>query len=286
MKALDLAHEVAERLARSGSPSPGPEARTLIAHVLGVEPAQLFIASVSPRQQAVVAELVGRRAEGAPLQHLTGEAYFRYETLAVGPGVFIPRPETEEMVSWALSWLSARPVERRRVVELCAGSGAISRSLARELGHIELHAVENSPKAHRYLQHNLDGLGVTIVLGDMADAFRELDGTVDLVIANPPYIPEAHRLLLPSDVLQDPAEALFAGEDGLAKLHVVADVARRLLRPDGWLATEHDDSHAPGVVTLLQDAGFHQVISHNDLTGRPRYVTAAAPRKMAGLTCE
>ena len=277
MRAQDLAHEVAERLTHSGSPSPGPEARTLVSHVLGIEPAQLLIASVSPRQRAVVDALVEQRAEGVPLQHLTGVAWFRYETLAVGPGVFIPRPETEEMVGWALRELAARPIDRRRVVELCAGSGAITASIARELGHVELHAVELSPEAHRYLVHNLEGLDVDVVLGDMADAFRELDGTVDLVIVNPPYIPEAHRLLLRSDVLQDPAEALFSGADGLDAMHVVAEVATRLLRPDGLLATEHDDSHAPAVVALFEAAGFRDVASHDDLTGRPRYVTASAP---------
>lgn len=277
MRAQDLAHEVAERLSRSGSPSPGPEARTLVAHVLGIEPSQLLIASASPRQRAAVEALVEQRAEGVPVQHLTGVAHFRHESLAVGPGVFIPRPETEEMVGWALRTLAGRPAERRHVVELCAGSGAITAALARELGHVELHAVERSPEAHRYLTHNLEGLGVDIALGDMADAFQDLNGAVDLVIVNPPYVPEAHRLLLPSDVLHDPAEALFAGPDGLDALHVVARVARRLLRPDGWLVTEHDDSHAPAVVALFEEAGFRAVTAHLDLTGRPRYVSAAAP---------
>lgn len=277
MNAADLAQEVAGQLSLSGSPSPGPEARTLVAHVLGVEPSQLFSASASEQDRAALQALVEQRASGVPLQHITGVAWFRYVTLAVGPGVFIPRPETEELVGWALTQLAQRPKGRRRVVELCAGSGAITASLARELGHVELHAVERSAEAHSYLRRNLEGLGVDIVLGDMAEAFHELDGTVDLVIVNPPYVPEGHRLLLPSDVLHDPAEALFAGEDGLAALHVVADVARRLLRPDGWLATEHDDSHAPAVVALLEAAGFRSVVSHPDLTGRPRYATAAAP---------
>lgn len=278
MRATDLAHEVALKLTRSGSPSPGPEARTLVAHVLGLEPSQLFSAIASPGQQAEVDALVERRAQGEPLQHLTGVAFFRHESLSVGPGVFIPRPETEEMVGWALTRLAERPAGRRRVVELCAGSGAITAALAREMGQVELHAVELSPEAHRYLVQNLSGLGVDIVLGDMADAFRDLDGTVDLVIVNPPYIPEAHRHLLPSDVLEDPAEALFSGADGLTAMRAVVDVARRLLRTDGWLVTEHDDSHAAAVVALLEDAGFRAVTPHLDLAGRPRYVSAAAPQ--------
>ena len=277
MRAQDVAHELAERLSRAGSPSPGPEARILVAHALGIEPSQLLISRVSKRQRPVIDALAERRAEGVPLQHLTGEAYFRHETLKVGPGVFIPRPETEEMVGWALDRLAERPSDRRRVVELCAGSGAITAALARELGHIELHAVELSPEAHAYLARNLEGLGVDILLGDMAEAFHELDGTVDLVIANPPYIPEAHRQILPDDVLQDPEIALFSGPDGLDALRVVAEVGRRLLRPGGLLATEHDDSHAPAVVELFETAGFAEVASRNDLTGRPRFVTATRP---------
>lgn len=271
----EVAFEVAARLARAGSPSPGPEARQLVAHVLGVEPSGLLrVGGVDDAQRAAIDELARRRAEGVPLQHLTGEAHFRYETLAVGPGVFIPRPETEEMVGWALERLAERPVGCRRVVELCAGSGAISASIARELGGVEVHAVELSDDAFPYLTRNLEGLGVDVVHGDMAEAFRHLDGAVDLVIANPPYIPETHRGLLPTDVVDhDPELALFSGHDGLDALRVVADVAARLLLPGGLLATEHDESHAGEVVSLVSGAGFCDVTSHPDLTGRPRYVT-------------
>ena len=271
----EVAFAVAERLARAGSPSPGPEARQLVAHVLGVEPSALVrIDAVTGAQRARIDELAGRRAEGVPLQHLTGVAYFRYETLAVGPGVFIPRPETEEMVGWALTRLAERPVGSRRVVELCAGSGAITAAIGRELGGVELHAVEVSADALGYLTRNLEGLAVDVVHGDMADAFRHLDGEVDLVIANPPYVPETHRGLLPTDVVEhDPELALFSGPDGLDALRVVAGVAARLLRPGGVLATEHDESHADAVVELVAAAGFAAVTSRRDLTGRPRFVT-------------
>lgn len=271
----EVAFAVAERLARAGSPSPGPEARQLVAHVLGVEPSALLrIDGVTAAQRARIDELADRRAEGVPLQHLTGVAYFRYETLAVGPGVFIPRPETEEMVGWALTRLAERPVGSRRVVELCAGSGAITAAIGRELGGVELHAVEVSGDALGYLTRNLEGLAVDVVHGDMADAFRHLDGEVDLVIANPPYVPETHRGLLPTDVVEhDPELALFSGPDGLDALRVVAGVAARLLRPGGVLATEHDESHAEAVVGLVAAAGFGEVASRRDLTGRPRFVT-------------
>lgn len=272
----EVAHRVAQRLSKAGSPSPGPEARLLVAHVLGVEPSQLVrVDAVTDEQRSAIDELVTRRAAGVPLQHLTGVAYFRYETLAVGPGVFIPRPETEEMVGWALRQLDGRPVEERRVVELCAGSGAIASALARELPGVRLHAVELSAEAMAYLSRNLAGLDVEVVHGDMVEAFPHLDGSVDLVIANPPYIPENHRGLLPADVVDhDPGMALFSGPDGLDALRVVVSVAERLLRPGGLLATEHDDSHADAVVDLVAAAGFGEVLSHQDLTGHPRFVTA------------
>ncbi|MHA6511679.1 peptide chain release factor N(5)-glutamine methyltransferase [Tessaracoccus sp. Z1128] len=271
----EAAFEVAGRLARAGSPSPGPEARQIVAHVLGVEPSQLILVDgVTPAQRAAIDDMARRRASGIPLQHLTGVAHFRHETLKVGPGVFIPRPETEEMVGWALARLGERGVGRRRVVELCAGSGAITAAIGHELGGVELHAVELSGEALPYLTRNLAGLVVDVVHGDMAGAFTHLDGTVDLVIANPPYIPESHRGLLPSDVVDhDPGMALFSGAEGLDALRVVVRVAARLLRPGGLLATEHDESHAAAVVALVTSAGFADVVSRPDLTGRPRFVT-------------
>ncbi|GAA3857074.1 peptide chain release factor N(5)-glutamine methyltransferase [Tessaracoccus defluvii] len=275
----ELAYEAAGRLARSGSASPGPDARLLVAHVLGLRPGELMLVDeVSDEARAAVDALVERRAAGEPLQHLTGEAYFRRETLAVGPGVFIPRPETEVMVGWALDRLAARPDGERRVVELCAGSGAITAALTGELGGLDAHAVEISPEAFGYLERNLAGRGVGLVLGDMGDAFGELDGTVDLVIANPPYVPAGHRNLLPSDVVDhDPGIALFSGADGLDALRVVAAVAARLLRPGGLVTAEHDESHAPAVRALFAEAGFLDVVTHDDLARRPRFVTARLP---------
>lgn len=271
-----LAHEVALELTRSGSASPGPEARQLVAHVLGVEvPRLITVDEVSSEEEARIRELVARRCAGEPLQHLTGEAFFRYERLRVGPGVFIPRPETEEMVGWALSWLAARPAGERRVVELCAGSGAITAAISGELGSCELHAVEVSPEAFGYLEANLEGRGVDLRLGDMADAFHDLDGTVDLVIVNPPYIPTTQRPFLPSDVVDfDPELALFSGADGLDAIRVVARVAARLLSPGGALVTEHDESHAAGVRDVLAAAGLQEVTTHPDLAGRDRFTSA------------
>lgn len=270
----EVAFDLARFLTAAGSPSPGPEARTIVAHVLGVDVSRLpLIDAVTPDQQARIDALAARRAAGEPVQHLTGEAHFRYETLSVGPGVFIPRPETEVMVGWALDALSQR--QSRRVVELCAGSGAISAALLGEIGSVEAHAVEIDPVAYGFLETNLAGRGADLLLGDMAGAFRDLDATVDLVIANPPYIPTGMRPFLPSDVVEhDPSLALFSGPDGLGAIRQVADVAHRLLAHDGLVATEHDDSHQAGVLQIFRDRGFVDVAGHPDLTGRPRFVTA------------
>lgn len=270
----EVAFDLARFLTAAGSPSPGPEARTIVAHVLGVDVSRLpLIDAVTPDQQARIDALAARRAVGEPVQHLTGEAHFRYETLSVGPGVFIPRPETEVMVGWALDALSQR--QSRRVVELCAGSGAISAALLGEIGSVEAHAVEIDPVAYGFLETNLAGRGADLLLGDMTGAFRDLDATVDLVIANPPYIPTGMRPFLPSDVVEhDPSLALFSGPDGLGAIRQVADVAHRLLAHDGLVATEHDDSHQAGVLQIFRDRGFVDVAGHPDLTGRPRFVTA------------
>ncbi len=278
----EIAFDVAGRLARGGSPSPGPEARTIVAHVLGVEPRDLIrIDHVTDEQRQAIDALAERRVHGEPVQYLTGRAYFRHENLMVGPGVFIPRPETEELAGWVIARIAARPPGKRRVVELCAGSGAITAAILHEVGGVEIHAVERSPEAFEYLLRNLGGERADLVLGDMADALPDLDGTVDIVVANPPYVPETHRNLLPSDVADhDPHEALFAGPDGLDALRVVIATAGRLLAPGGCLATEHDESHAAAVAEMVSEAGFTAVETHADLAGRPRFVTAV---RVAGL---
>lgn len=285
--AYDVALEAGARLAAAGLPSPGADARILLAHVMGLDVSQMFTAPVvGPGQLAELDRLLGERIDGVPVQHLTGVAHFRHESLAVGPGVFIPRPETEVLVDLTLAVLAARPVGRRTVVELCAGSGAISLSLVRELGGVEVHAVELSDEAWPWLERNLAGTGVHLVHGDMASAFEDLAGEVDVVVANPPYVPAAHRDLLPRDVVgQDPDLALFSGDDGLDALRVVAARAARLLRPGGWVLAEHDESHAAEALALFDTPDFDDVTDHPDLAGRPRHLRARRrPRAdMAGL---
>lgn len=289
MRVQDAMAGAVHRLQAAGAPSPVADARILLTHVLGTTQALLGAPELNLDQVADFEAMIGRRVAGEPVQHITGLAPFRYEEIRVGPGVFIPRPETELLVGEALKVLAGRPVGQRRVVELCAGSGAISLSIAREMGGVELYAVELSDAAWPYLVANLEGLDVQLVHGDMADALRELDGTVDLVVANPPYVPETDRGVLPGDVLGfDPDMALFSGEDGLDALHVVRDVALRLLRPGGFVVAEHDEKQAGAVLDLFGAPHFSGTTDLLDLTDRPRHVVAqrrieATGVDMAGL---
>ncbi|MDO5737181.1 MAG: peptide chain release factor N(5)-glutamine methyltransferase [Propionibacteriaceae bacterium] len=275
MRARDAMTRAAGTLHAAGLPSPVPDARILLTHVLGSNHALLIVPDLTDSQRTEFNHMVSRRASGEPVQHITGVAPFRYEELRVGPGVFIPRPETELLVEEALHMLAARPVTERRVVELCAGSGAITLSLAKELGGLQLHAVEISDRAWPYLVENLEGVDVELRHDDMTNAFHELDALVDLVIANPPYVPEMDREILPSDVVGvDPEGALFSGADGMDALRAVHDVARRLLRPGGWVMAEHDEKQSTDVLELFGSPDFESTVDHRDLNDRPRYVVA------------
>ncbi len=279
---LPVPESASTLVARLSRRVPAHEARILLAHVLGTEPSRLLLAGAPDEaQRARLDALVERRIAGEPLQHLTGLAPFRTVELEVGPGVFIPRPETEVMTGWVLERLAgaACPV----VVELCAGSGAITKALATEFPDAAYHCVELSPDAHAYLVRNLAGLDVDVRLGDMADSFGDLDGTVDFVVANPPYVPLEHWADVPAEVRDfDPTLALVSGADGLDAMRVVADVAARLLRPGGWVAAEHaevQEESAPGV--FVRQGSFTAVSDHPDLTDRARFVTARRGGRMA-----
>ncbi|MGA4668570.1 peptide chain release factor N(5)-glutamine methyltransferase [Propionibacteriaceae bacterium Y1923] len=263
------------QLEAAGVASPSAEARTLLAHAAGVGLGELVLMTrLAPEAGERFADLVDRRAAGTPVQHLTGVAHFRTVGVAVGPGVFIPRPETEVMVGWALEAIAglASPV----VVELCTGSGAIARALAAEAPQASIHAVELDPPAARYAERNLFGTGVDLRVGDMADAFGDLDGTVDLVISNPPYIPLEAWESVQAEVRDfDPGAALFSGPDGLDAMRVVARVAARLLVPGGVVAAEHAEvQHDSAQQVFLDHGGFTGVRDHQDLTRRWRFVTA------------
>jgi release factor glutamine methyltransferase len=219
-----------------------------------------------------VRELATKRAKRVPLQHLTGRAPFRYLDLAVGPGVFVPRPETESMVGWGLDRLSGKPAPL--VVDLCSGSGAIALSVAYEHPGARVVAVERLPGALSWLRRNAASSSIKIIEGDATSpqVLSDLDGQVDLVLCNPPYVPSASPVA-PEVADHDPAPAVFAGPDGLAVIRGIVPRAAVLLRPGGAVAIEHDDSHGEAVPALLRAAGFESVEDHRDLTGRPRFAT-------------
>ncbi|MBD8870106.1 peptide chain release factor N(5)-glutamine methyltransferase [Nocardioides donggukensis] len=271
----DLASAAGRRLRAAGVPSPEHDAALLLAHVLGVRPGRLALVEVvGPEQRATFEDLVARRAAREPLQHLTGSAGFRHVELAVGPGVFVPRPETELLAGWAVEQAAA--LEAPVVVDLCTGSGAIARAVADEVPTARVHAVELDEGAHRWAERNLAGTGVDLRLGDMADAFEDLRGLVDVVVCNPPYIPlEAWESVAPEARDHDPHLALFSGPDGLGALQALERRAALLLRPGGVVGAEHADAQGRSAPAVFTATGrWCEVRDHPDLAGRPRYLTA------------
>jgi release factor glutamine methyltransferase len=274
-----LLRSAEQRLAEAGVASPSYDARALLAHALGTDVGKVaLVTEVDDAQLAGFEELVDRRVGREPLQHLTGTAGFRYVSLRVGPGVFTPRPETELLAGWAVE--RARALEAPVVVDLCTGSGAIAASIALEVPHARVHAVELDPGAHRWAERNLADTEVDLRLGDMAEAFHDLDGTVDVVTCNPPYIPlEAWASVQAEAREHDPALALWSGEDGLDAMRTLESTAARLLKPGGWVGAEHADvqgDSAPAV--FATSGGWTEVRDHRDLAGRSRYLTARLAR--------
>jgi release factor glutamine methyltransferase len=285
MRLAQLLAEATTILEAAAVPSPRVDAELLAAYVLGVSRGRLATApDLDADQERAYRDLVARRAAREPLQHLTGLAPFRYEMLHVGPGVFIPRPETEQLVMWGLSWLRAQGIMEPRVVDLCAGTGAVAVSVAAEKAGATVLAVEQSAPAMPWLRRNAEaarpapGSRVVVVEGDATDpsVLAEIDGTVDLVLANPPYVPQLDRPTLPPEVAEhDPPEALFAGPDGLDVIRPLIGRIAALLRPGGAFAMEHDETHVHVVPSLVAaDGRFDQIEVHTDLARRPRFTSA------------
>ena len=267
------------RLEAGGVASPARDADLLLAHVLGIGLGRLpLVDALTPEQQAEYDALVARRAAREPLQHLTGTAHFRHVELLVGPGVFVPRPETELLAGWAIE--QARALEAPVVVDLCTGSGAIAKAVADEAPHARVYAVELDEAAHEWATRNLAGTGVELRQGGMADAFEELAGTVDVVVCNPPYIPlEAWESVETEVRDHDPHLALFSGDDGLVALRVLEERAALLLRPGGAVGAEHADVQGTSAPAVFARAGrWADVRDHEDLAGRARYLTARLAR--------
>jgi release factor glutamine methyltransferase len=275
----------AARLAEAGVESPRADAELIAAHLHGVSRAELHLvadADFDPRFWDDIA----RREAREPLQHITGRAYFRYLELAVGPGVFVPRQETEVMTGWVIDELAKMDVAEPVVADLGSGSGAIALSVAQEVPRARVHAVEADPLARQWTERNIAAWAaaaphtagrVTLHAGDFATALAELDGTVDLVVSNPPYIPLGSWV--PPEVGEyDPATALWGGSDGMDAVRVVEATARRLLRPGGLVAVEHGAQQGPAVYWVFsEEAGWRETRNHADLAGRDRFVTAVRP---------
>jgi release factor glutamine methyltransferase len=210
-----------------------------------------------------------------PLQHITGLAHFRTVSLAVGPGVFIPRPETEVVVEFALAMLHESANRTPLVVDLCAGSGAIALAIATEFPGARVHAVENDPGALPWLRRNVKHVDVMVSESDIDGCLDELTSQFDLVIANPPYIPTDAVPRELEVARHDPGLALYSGADGLDHIRTVERTAARLLRPDGIVVVEHADEQGQSAPQIFRDAReWGDVCDHRDLTGRDRYLSA------------
>ncbi|KEF06361.1 MULTISPECIES: peptide chain release factor N(5)-glutamine methyltransferase [Streptomyces] len=267
--------QATQRLADAGVPSPRFDAEELAAHVHGVKRGELHRVADADFD-ARYWEAVARREAREPLQHITGRAFFRYLELHVGPGVFVPRPETESVVGWAIDAVRAMDVVEPLIVDLCTGSGAIALALAQEVPRSRVHAVELSDEAMQWARKNVEGSRVVLQQGDALTALPELDGQVDLVISNPPYIPLTEwEYVAPEARDHDPELALFSGQDGLDTIRGIERTAHRLLRPGGVVVIEHADTQGGQVPWIFtEERGWADAADHPDLNNRPRFATA------------
>jgi release factor glutamine methyltransferase len=270
------------RLADAGVESPRADAELIAASVHNVRRGELHTVRDCDFDARFWAE-IARRAAREPLQHITGRAHFRYLELEVGPGVFVPRPETEVMTGWAIARLDEMDVAEPVVADLGTGSGAIALAIGQEVPRARVHAVEADPLARAWAERNVSKYVETVPYtagrvmlhgGDFGDALADLDGTVDLVISNPPYIPVG-AYVEPEVGEYDPPAALWSGTDGLDAIRTVERTARRMLRPGGLVAVEHGAPQGAAVYWVFpEESGWRDTRNHKDLAGRDRFVTA------------
>ncbi|MDH6281448.1 release factor glutamine methyltransferase [Rhodococcus sp. LBL1] len=275
--------EAAAELERAGVPSARVDAELLAAHLLGVERTRLgLVPLVDPSVIEEYRGLVARRAERIPLQYITGSTAMGNISLEVGPGVFVPRPETELLLAWALAQLEACGRREPVVMDLCTGSGALALAIAHARPDAVVHAVELEPRALAWARRNADRRGaagdtpINLVQGDVTDRglLTALEGGVDLIVSNPPYIPEG-AVLDPEVADHDPHSALFGGADGLSVIKPMVNNIARWLRIGGAVGVEHDDTNGSQVAELFRTRRvFGHVAEHPDLAGRPRFVVA------------
>jgi len=273
--------EAAEVLTEAGVASPRADAEMLAAHVVGVPRTRLpMVPLVDPLTIETYRRLVGQRARRVPLQHLTGWAAMGAITVEVGPGVFIPRPETELLLAWALAHLEG--VHSPLVLDLCAGSAVLGLALANARPDATVHAVEADVAALAWARRNVEARHaagdspVRLHHGDVTDRrlLAQLEGQVDLIVANPPYVPVGTAV--PAEVAEhDPAHAVFAGVDGLDVIRPLVSTAAQWLKVGGSVGVEHDDTHGEVVAELFAARRvFTDVTGHPDLAGGPRFTTA------------
>jgi release factor glutamine methyltransferase len=264
-------------LADAGIDSARYDAEELAAHLAGTERGRLTVIDTPDdeffgRYEAAIT----KRSHRIPLQHLTGTVAFGPVTLVVGDGVFIPRPETEAMLEWATAQCLPGPPGRPVIVDLCTGSGALAVALAHHWPAARVIGIDDSVAALDYARRNSTGTAVELVCADATDPglLTELDGRADLVVANPPYVPDAVDLE-PEVSQHDPTHAVFGGPEGMTVITAVVRLAARWLRPGGFVAVEHDDTTSLMTSELIRrTALFDDIVARRDLTGRPRFVTA------------
>ena len=279
-EALELA---TDKFSAAGVLSPSVDAELLGCFILEATRSELTLLAITgesfpENRLADFLEAVKRREKREPIQHITGLAPFRHLELEVGPGVFIPRPETEQLVDLAIQKIES--IQNPVIVDLCSGSGAISIALNTEVAGSRVYSVELSKDAFAFLTRNYQRYGLdpkALRHENLTTALEELKAGVDLVVSNPPYIPDS---AIPIDLevqLHDPAVALYGGEDGLDVIRQISTRAWYLLRPGGHLVLEHANTQASAIGELLLTQGWHEVVSASDLTGKDRMISAVRP---------
>jgi release factor glutamine methyltransferase len=276
-EALALA---SERLSAAGVSSPQADSTWLLCHILKTDRSDLltritFDKELTAEQKLAFDAALARREKREPLQHITQTAAFRSLELKVGPGVFVPRPETEQVVQYAIDYLRQLPMPGK-AIDLGTGSGAIAISMAFEVPQTKVYAVELSEDAHKFAAHNIakNGVSVELRLGAMQEVVTDLVGQLDVVISNPPYIPNSAIPIDPEVRDYDPDLALYGGEDGLDVIRDISGIAAALLRPGGLLVLEHADGQSDAIRELLLNDGWFSVSAFQDATARYRTITA------------
>ena len=280
MKLVEALAQATDQLTLAGVPSPQADATWLLCHALDVDRADLlakitFDENLNAEQIAFFEQILERRRKRIPLQHITGKAAFRKLELKVGPGVFVPRPETEQVVQFAIDYLKALPTPGK-AIDLGTGSGAIALAMATEVPQTKVYAVELSEDAHAFAKENIETYApqVELRLGAMQEVVADLVGQLDVVISNPPYIPDSAVPIDPEVRDFDPALALYGGADGLDIIRDISGIAAALLRPGGLLVLEHADGQSEEIRELLLESGWLNVSAFQDATFRYRTITA------------